>query len=387
MRTDTRSILTTLTVLAVALGIGRFVLTPLIPLMRDDAGLSLVTGGWLASLNNVGYLVGALGCTVLALPQRPALRYALLASALLTLGMGLTETRALWLLLRGLTGIASAVLMVHGIAFGMARLRHDSPRLLEPLIFTGPGVGIIASGLLVAALQPLGLHSATAWCGFGVLALLAVAACWRSLAAPADEGHAAHQARPASGPVWTLVAVYALLGFAYVIPATFLPVIADQQLHLPWLREWFWPLYGAASVLATLALPWLPAAWSRRDGLAVCCASMGAGIVLCLLWPTLPGLLLGTVLIGSATMPVVLLVMGEARALGVRDPTRLIAVLTAAFSVGQIAGPPLAAWLAERQHGFAAPLLLAALAAALALALTRVRGRTRHAAHALHAEC
>src|SRR5258706_11152675 len=49
-----------LAALAVAMGVGRFAFTPLLPMMQQDAGLSVAGGGWLASANYLGYLVGAL---------------------------------------------------------------------------------------------------------------------------------------------------------------------------------------------------------------------------------------------------------------------------------------------------------------------------------------
>ncbi|EQD69563.1 membrane protein containing DUF1228, partial [mine drainage metagenome] len=77
MNPNLRIALTGMILLAIALGIGRFLLTPLLPVMQADAGLSLVGGGWLASVNNLGYLAGALLCIVVALPQRQALRWGL----------------------------------------------------------------------------------------------------------------------------------------------------------------------------------------------------------------------------------------------------------------------------------------------------------------------
>ena len=117
------------------------------------------------------------------------------------------------------------------------------------------------------------------WVGFGVLALLASALIWRVLARP-PQAHAAHHARalPASGPAWSLVAIYSLLGFGYIIPATFLPVIAGRDLHLPALREWFWPLYGSAAMLGVVIVAMLPRHFSRRLALAACCLSLGIGI-------------------------------------------------------------------------------------------------------------
>ncbi|OZB56601.1 MAG: hypothetical protein B7X31_15530 [Thiomonas sp. 13-66-29] len=129
----------------------------------------------------------------------------------------------------------------------------------------------------------------------------------------------------ATGPAWTLIVAYGLIGFGYVIPATFLPVIAGERLHLPALREWFWPLYGAATIALTLLLPRILRSVDNRRALAAACASMGAGIALCLIWPSIVGLILATILIGSVTMPIVMVVMREARALAPHDPTRLIA--------------------------------------------------------------
>lgn len=358
-------------VLALALGIGRFLLTPLLPLMQADAGLSLVGGGWLASINNMGYLLGALLCTVLALPQRASLRLGLAGVALGTLGMGLAPSLALWLACRFVAGAGAAVLMVHGIAWCSAHLRLHGRIRLEAVLYSGPGVGIIVSGALVAVLHGAGLDSARWWLVFGIASVTVTALVWRTLDAPAAPLHAAaaHGTTGGTDPTWPLVAIYGLFGFGYVIPATFLPLIADAQLHLPALREWFWPLYGVATVLATLLLGALPAPRSNYAGLAGCCLSMLLGTVLCRYWPTRAGLALGTVLEGAAITPVVMFAMREAARLAPRDPTRLIGALTVAFGIGQIVGPPVAATLAAHRHGFAAPLELAALAAVLALAI------------------
>src|SRR6188474_2811525 len=95
-----------LAALAVAMGIGRFAFTPILPMMQVDAGLSVAAGGWLASANYLGYLVGALSATRVRLAVPVAIRAALLAIALTTLAMGVTEHFALWVVLRTLSGVA-----------------------------------------------------------------------------------------------------------------------------------------------------------------------------------------------------------------------------------------------------------------------------------------
>src|ERR1700752_3036310 len=95
-----------LVALASAMGIGRFSLTTMLPLMQQDAGLSLTIGGWLASGNYIGYLLGALVC--IGLTPRPAgsIRWGLLSVGFTTLLMGLSDRQLLWLGLRFISGAA-----------------------------------------------------------------------------------------------------------------------------------------------------------------------------------------------------------------------------------------------------------------------------------------
>jgi predicted MFS family arabinose efflux permease len=380
MDRDIRTALIGLAILATGLGIGRFVLTPLLPLMQVDRGLTLVAGGWLASTNLVGYLLGALLCALWSFPARASLRVGAVAVTLATIGMGLTTHLDAWLAWRFIAGVASAALVVHGIAWSMARLRAVGRPLLEHVMFTGTGVGIVGSGLVVAGLRPLGASSASLWIGFGVITAVLFACMWWRLGesdhAPAAGSTASRPERP-SGPAWTLVLMYGLLGFAYIIPASFMPLIAEQQLHLPVLREWFWPVFGAATAASTLALRWLPAWVDNRTVLAACGISMTVGMLLCIVGHSAVALIVATLLAGIAGMPVVMYTMREARLLAPHNHVRLVAALTTTFGVGQAIGPIFAAWLAARMGGFAMPLVAGAVACVIATACMLVRSPRR----------
>jgi predicted MFS family arabinose efflux permease len=381
MNRELRTALAGMTILALALGVGRFVLTPLLPLMQADDGLTLIAGGWLASTNMLGYLLGALMCALRPLPPRLSLRIGAIGVALATLGMGLTSRLDIWLLWRFAAGVASAALVVHGIAWSMARLRAAGRPLLEHAVFSGTGVGIVGSGLLVAAARPLGASSSALWVTFGVITIALFAAAWRRLgeddAIAAGNASASSSAASPSGPAWALVVAYGLLGFAYTIPAAFLPLIAERQLHLPALREWFWPLFGVAMTVSTLALRWLPARIDNRTVLAACSACLASGMLLGVAGHDIASLVLATLLVGIAMMPAVMYTMREARLLAPRDPVRLIAALTITLGAGQAAGPACAAWLAARTGGFDLPLIAGATAslAGMICMLVRRQGR------------
>lgn len=49
--------------LILTVGLARFAYTPLLPIMRGEAGLTDLAGGWLATFNYAGYITGALMAT------------------------------------------------------------------------------------------------------------------------------------------------------------------------------------------------------------------------------------------------------------------------------------------------------------------------------------
>src|SRR5512138_1925811 len=98
--------------LASAMGIGRFAFTPLLPLMQEASGITLVQGGSLAAANYLGYLLGATACMALRPAPHRAARLGLVAVAALTAGMGVTGSYGAWMALRFLAGVASAFVLV-----------------------------------------------------------------------------------------------------------------------------------------------------------------------------------------------------------------------------------------------------------------------------------
>src|ERR1700687_6147331 len=134
--------------LASAMGIGRFSLTLLLPLMQHDAALTFAQGGWFASATYLGYLAGALICMALAPRPVRAIRWGLVCVAVLTLAMGFGRSLPLWFAFRFFAGVASAFVLVGVSAWAMPILARRNKQQWSGRIFAGVGIGIGFAGLM-----------------------------------------------------------------------------------------------------------------------------------------------------------------------------------------------------------------------------------------------
>lgn len=383
-----RAALACMVTLSVAMGLGRFAFTPMLPIMLHEGKLELAAGGLLASLNYLGYFLGAVSCAAIGIKASSMVRGGLLATAALLVGMGLLHSFTSWGVLRTAAGVMSAWVFVFASGWGLRRLAETNSPTLAGVIYTGPGIGIAMTGLLGGAIGRWG--SEAGWIGLGVLALVLIAVIWRVFddgerplvggvaGAPAAAARPAASAADRSDAIW-LVALYGLAGFGYIITATFLPVIARQALPGSSWPDFFWPLFGLAIIPGALIGARAPTHWDNRLLLAGAYALQALGVVLSVAWPTIGGFALGSLLLGMPFTAITLFAMRDARRLRGNAAAGLIGYATASYGVGQIIGPLFAAPLAQRTGSFQVPLLVAAAALALgAVLFAWVWSKSRH---------
>ncbi|NMM08396.1 YbfB/YjiJ family MFS transporter [Polaromonas sp.] len=375
-----------LVALAVAMGLGRFAFTPLLPMMLNDGVLDLPAASWLASANYFGYLLGAMLCTLQPwlwarfrwlplLAYSSLVRAGLLATGLLTLAMA-WQAPAAWPWLRFAAGVASAVVFVFTSGWCLSRLARLGLPALGGVIYAGPGAGIVVSGLFASGMVAWHWRAATGWLIFGVLAFALTALVWHSLRG-GDERLAPRGLPPASqigvaspqhghAEMGLLTLAYGLAGFGYIITATFLPVIARAALPGSAWLDLFWPIFGlgvmAGALLATRVSP----ARDFRVLLAVCYFLQALGISVSLWSPSLAGFALGSLMLGLPFTAITFFAMQEVRRLRPNTVASFMGLLTATYGVGQILGPPLVALLLRRapsaDAGFSLSLVIAASA-------------------------
>jgi hypothetical protein len=372
--------------LAVAMGIGRFAFTPLLPMMLHDGVVDLPTASWLASANYLGYRAGALLCTFQPwiwkrAPRLPPvngpwlLRAGLVATALLTLGMALPVATA-WPLLRFAAGVASAVVFVYTSGWCLAQLARRGASAMGGVMYTGPGAGIVVSGVFASGMVQWDWHAATGWAIFGVLAAGLIALVWRTFrggaGAPAPAAGAMAAGVPPDaghgrGEIAALTAAYGIAGFGYIVTATFLPVIARAALPgSPWL-DMFWPIFGAGVMIGALLATRLRTDGDLRLLLAGSYAIQAAGIGISVWSPSLAGFAIGSLMLGVPFTAITFFAMQEVRRLRPALASSYMGLLTATYGIGQIVGPPLVAWLLHRSASAGAGFTLSLEIAAGAL--------------------
>jgi predicted MFS family arabinose efflux permease len=359
--------------LAAAIGIGRFAFTPLLPMMQNDAGLTLQAGAWLAAANYLGYFAGALSAVWIRAGAATVVRAALVSIAVLSVAMGIVREPIAWLLLRGLAGIASAWALVFASAFVLQKLAATGRAQLGGLVFGGVGLGTtLAGGLCLVFLQGH-WRSDRAWIALGLVALLLAVAVWRIYSPDTDRLTASGHARSAAQPPRNSshlrpIICYGCFGFGYIIPATFLPAMARQAVDDPLIFGWAWPMFGLAALASALAagrlsirLPYR-VLWLRSHLI------MALGVALPIVWSGVGAIALSALFVGGTFMVATMAGMQEARRVAPDNSSSLMAAMTAAFAFGQILGPLLVSAVANRTWGMELSLATASLLLALSAA-------------------
>ncbi|MEO8156666.1 MAG: YbfB/YjiJ family MFS transporter, partial [Betaproteobacteria bacterium] len=164
--------------LAVGIGIGRFAFTPILPMMQKDYGVTLRAAGLLASMNYVGYFVGALSAIWIRAATVTVVRFSLLAVVVFTGAMGIVHHPGAWLLLRGLAGIVSAWVLIFSSAYVLGELAAQGRGRLGGVVFSGVGSGIALAGAFCLLFLNLGWSADRTWLAAGGVALLLTICCW-----------------------------------------------------------------------------------------------------------------------------------------------------------------------------------------------------------------
>lgn len=350
--------------LIVVMGIGRFAFTPILPLMQRDLAISNTLAGWLAGLNYLGYLLGAILCSVVPRILRWKLFTGgnLVLSLVTTIFMGATTSGLWWGIMRFSGGFATAIVfIVIAAEVGEALLRRGYGHWTGAL-YCGVGAGVAISGLLVPQFDKVGDWSLT-WYGMGILALLlAVLGIVLGRSREMDQDAAAEKKKSSASlsPVKLLAVAYFFEGLGYIVTATFIVAIISATPGLEGFAPYSWVAVGLAAVPSTIFWPYMVRRIGARPALVSAYLVQACGILVSIGADSVFGVVFAAATFGGTFMGIVAMTIGEGSRRMPGAAGLAAAFLTACFGVGQVIGPIVAGFLADLQQGFGLSLLLAA---------------------------
>lgn len=385
----TRVLIASVAAVIITVGIARFAYTPMIPEMMTAGVLSQSLAGLLATANYAGYLSGAF---LIAMIHSSALRIRLYQLGLLgavatTALMGCTSNEWLWYLLRYLSGLSSAAVILIGAGLLMSWLlkRGHKPEL--GIFFSGLGLGIVLTAIL-AQLIKTHLSWEQQWLAYGAAALVMLLPVWRwspdyRRTLPAQASAALRDHSPGNAFMRLLQLAYFCAGVGYVVTATFLVAIAEAS---PLLTGRGWMIWLVAGVAAA------PACWFwdrlvRRQGdwtaLLLAYLLNGLSVLLLMLLSGLPGILLSAIIYGVSFIGIVSMTLSMVGRLYPDNPSRPMSRLTFSYGIAQMLAPAVVGYLAESEGDYTSGLTLTLVVMGAGTLLLQMARRARlRAVHA-----
>ena len=359
---------------AIALGVARFSYALLLSPMRTDLGWPYLIAGGMNTGNALGYLLGALATPPLA--RRFGMHKMLIGGALATaffiILSGLFIDTATLLALRIVTGAVSAFIFISGgiLISRLAALHPHRAGFLLGLFYGGSGIGIVASAWLVpATMAAATAHGVAhswqwAWLAMGLLSLVATAfmapPALRIPALPPQAQGAGHfRMRTLSFGLTG----YFMFGLGYIGYMTFVIALLKEQGMSASMITLFYTLLGLAVMASSRLWAGMLDKFKGGESLAILNALLSVATLLPAVTAApvavfISGLLFGGVFLSAVASTTALVrhnLPPASWSLG-------ISAFTIVFAAGQIVGPSIVGWIADRSGGLQQGLLFSALA-------------------------
>lgn len=304
--------------LLVGIGFGRFAYTALVPVLIREGWTDVAGAGYLAAANFAGYFTGAILSGAVArlgrLPTVARLGFLLssLAYAASSLNLGFAWL-AFWRFVPGFTGAVMMVLLTVAV---LARLPAAKRARAVGLVFTGIGLGIAVSGILVPWLAGLGV--AVAWRVLAAASLLATLATWPvwtglSLPAGASPGTGPAASVGARAPLLLLFAAYALDAAGFVPHTVYWVDFVARGLERGFgVGGTLWILFGIGAMAGPMAVGRLAGRIGFGRAFVAMLAVKAGAVALPLAATSMPALVVSSLVVGALTPGIATLAAGYA---------------------------------------------------------------------------
>ncbi|WP_067931109.1 YbfB/YjiJ family MFS transporter [Alicyclobacillus kakegawensis] len=353
--------------LFIAMGVGRFAYTPILPLMQSQARVTNSLGGFLASSNYLGYLVGAFvvgSATWFRRRRLRVYRWSLWINIFSTGAMAATEDHWLWYMLRALSGLTSGFVFVLASSMVLDELANRQRSRLSGVLYGGVGCGIAVIGLAVPIFgRVAGWRGAWIGAMMITIAIGLPAVLWLR---DAQNGSPAAASRAVDLPTkrlrtyfpWLVVA-YGLEGLGYIVTGTFLVSLTAMVPALRGFAPYTWVIVGVAALASCFIWAQVAHRWGSITALCGAYVVQAIGVLLPILLSNVPGVSLGSILFGGTFMGITTTATMLGKLLRSEDASQAIGLMTGVYGIGQIVGAAGAGVLAHYTGGLVLSTVMA----------------------------
>ena len=348
-------VLTGVASLTIAIGIGRFSYTPILPFMITEIGLTTTQGGLIASANFFGYLIGSLIPILPFFPKkiRNVFFLSIFICILTVFLMGVVQDLNFFIFIRFVHGVFSAFVLILGTSIILPHIQELGKIHLSTAHFSGVGLGMVFSSIVVSLFGYYGYQWNDLWIAIGILSVLLSLQIifYTPYEIELSNKNPINQQPSRFG--FTLISIsYCLYGFGYVAFGTFISTMARTTIGIEVTEPYVWLIVGLSGIPSVFFWNWFSQKIGNDISLFLACSILGSGVLVSVLFSNPFGILFSSFLFGLTFIPITAMCLLEGQK---RFPGSFIvstAILTSSFSIGQMVGPYLAGFITDLTGSF-----------------------------------
>ncbi|WP_137221175.1 YbfB/YjiJ family MFS transporter [Shewanella sp. MEBiC00475] len=338
--------------LIVTVGVARFSYSLLLPIMQDGAGLTESGGGWLATTNFMGYMCGVLlAASMHNLNYKYNLhRVYLILSVVTSVAMVMTTDMVTWAVLRFIAGVCASGGFIIASGLILKWLVNNNHRAELGIHFSGAGLSIIVTSILVEAMLTMSADWQQQWLALAFMAAIFAIPAWLWMPHPFIGGKAVGDVKenpPSKAFKSLMMLAYFCAGYGYAVSSTFIVDIVDRVEGLQGQGGFAFLLVGVAATPAPLIWDRIARRVGYLKALLVAYILQAVGIILPAINDSLPVVILSALLFGGTFIACVSLVLTMAGKFYPSNPAKFMGTMTLAYGAAQIIAPVSTGYLAE----------------------------------------
>ena len=348
-------ILTGIAALTIAVGIGRFSYTPILPYMISELNLTTTEAGLIASSNYLGYLLGSLIPIFPKFPKniRSIFIYSIFISIISLFAMGLTNTFEVFILIRFIHGIFSAFVLILGTSLIVSHVQKKGKIFLGTAHFSGVGLGMALSAIVVSYLGFLNFTWDELWFSIGILAIMLSFQIIKFTPIQKAEVKYNLKSKNKTSLGFSLITIsYGLYGFGYVAFGTFISTMSRLTPGLEKTEPYVWFVVGVTGIPSVFFWNWFGSKIGNDIGLFLANLILGLGVLFSVLINNEFGIFISCILFGLSFVPITSMCLLEGQKRFSGSFIVSTAILTFSFSIGQMIGPYLSGLLTDYYNSF-----------------------------------